>query len=196
MDTKHKRWIALGTLAGGLLLAAASWGPFVSNVEQPKYIVVETDGNIEIRDYEPVIIAETDVTGTREVAIREGFQIIADYIFGNNLASRKIAMTAPVTQQTSERIAMTAPVIQRGDGHAWQVMFIMPANYTMETLPKPINPAVRLKEIERRRVTAIRFSGTANRENLRRHTAKLQAFVKSRNLYAVSAPAYAFYDPP
>ena len=103
-------WIIL---AGVLVLGAALWGPIVSNVEQPKYKVFATEKNIQIRDHAPMIVAETQVTGERDKAISEGFRIIADYIFGNNLSSKKVAMTAPVTQQASEKIAMTAPV---GDG--------------------------------------------------------------------------------
>jgi hypothetical protein len=81
----------------------------VSNVEQPKYNVVESSSNIEVRDYEPMIVAEAEVSGERREAIGKGFRIIADYIFGNNNAAQKVRMTAPVTQQGSEKIAMTAP---------------------------------------------------------------------------------------
>ena len=158
MKAKHKIWIGIGAFAGGLALAAASWGPIVSNVEQPKYTVAEKDGSFEIRDYAPMMVAETDVTGPRAAAIRKGFRTIAHYIFGDNSTSRKLAMTAPVTQQASEKIAMTTPVIQQGDGHDWQVRFVMPASYTMETLPEPKNKAVRLKEVQGRRFAVIRFS--------------------------------------
>jgi SOUL heme-binding protein len=184
MDMKKQRnwWIVSGALAGGLALAAASWGPIVSNVEQPKYTVVETNGNFEIRDYEPMIVAETDVTGTREFAIREGFRTIADYIFGNNLASQKIAMTAPV--------------MQRGDGHTWDVRFIMPASYTMETLPRPQNMAVNLKSTQRARFAVVRFSGIAHQKNLQRHTEQLRNLIKEKSLNSVSEPIYAFYNPP
>jgi len=186
-------WFAL---AGVVVLAGALWGPIVSNVEQPKYKVVESDQSIEIRDYTPVIVAEADVSGERDKAIGEGFRIIADYIFGNNFSSQKVAMTTPVTQQASEKIAMTAPVTQQGEGNSWQVRFIMPASYTMETLPKPKNPAVKLKEIDGKRFAVIRFSGFAGEESLRRHTDQLTEFVRAKKLTAVATPTYAFYNPP
>ena len=91
---------------------------------------------------------------------------------------------------------MTAPVTQQGDGHDWQVRFVMPASYTMETLPKPKNAAVRLKEVQGRRFAVIRFCCIAHRGNLRRHTEQLRAFVKAKNLNAISEPVYAFYNPP
>jgi len=188
-------WWAIAVLAV-VLLGAALWGPIVSNVEQPKYKVVESSGNIEIRDYAPMIVAEAEVSGDRREAIGKGFRLIADYIFGNNTTSQKVAMTAPVTQQGSEKIAMTAPVTQQGDGKTWTVRFIMPSSYTMETLPKPNNPAVKLKEIGGNRFAVIRFSGMGREDSLRRHTNELNEFVVAKDLKPLSAPTYAFYNPP
>jgi hypothetical protein len=42
---------------------------------------------------------------------------------------------------------MTAPVTQQGDEGLWDEQFVMPSDYTMQTLPKPNNPDVILKEI-------------------------------------------------
>ena len=192
MRMKHIWWMVVGAL----VLGAALWGPIVSNVEQPKYEVVESDDSIEIRDYAPMIVAEAEISGERDKAIREGFRTVADYIFGNNSSAQKVSMTAPVTQQASEKFPMTAPVTQQGDGYTWQVRFVMPASYTMETLPKPRNPAVKLKEIEAKRFAVIRFSGMAGEESLKRRTDELKEFIRARNLNPLSAPTYAFYNPP
>jgi len=183
-------------IAGAIALGAGLWGPLSSNVEKPKYKVLSSNQNIEIREYPAMIVAEADVIGERDKAIREGFRIIADYIFGNNFVGEKVAMTAPVTQQASKQIAMTAPVIQQGAGEAWQVRFIMPASYTLDTLPKPKNPAVELKEIEAKRFAVIRFSGLAREGILKSHTDKLKAFLQSKKIKTQSSPTYAFYNPP
>jgi hypothetical protein len=179
-----------------VLLGAALWGPIVSNVEHPKYRVVEGSGAIEIRDYAPMIVAEVEVSGKRREAISTGFRIIADYIFGNNTAALKVPMTAPVTQEGSEKIAMSAPVMQQGDDDTWRVRFIMPSSYTMETLPTPNNPTVRLKEIGAKRFAAIRFSGMAGEDSLKRHIKALEDFLRAKNLTPLSPPTYAFYNPP
>jgi hypothetical protein len=188
-------WWIVGIVAV-VLLGAALWGPIVSNVEHPKYTLVERSGAIEIRDYAPIIVAETEVRGDRREAISKGFRLIADYIFGNNTASKKVEMTAPVTQQGSEKIAMTAPVTQQGDGKSWRVRFIMPSKYTMETLPKPNNAAVELKEVPGKRFAVIRFSGMGGKESLDRHTKELEEFLSAKNLTPLSPPTYAFYNPP
>jgi hypothetical protein len=179
-----------------VLLGAALWGPIVSNVEHPKYRVVEGSRAIEIRDYAPMIVAEVKVSGERREAISTGFRIIADYIFGNNTAALKVPMTAPVTQEGGEKIAMTAPVTQQGDEDTWRVRFIMPSSYTMETLPKPNNPTVRLKAIGAKRFAVIRFPGMAGEDSLRRHTKELEDFLSAKKLTPLSPPTYAFYDPP
>lgn len=186
----------IGCLLGVITAGALLWGPIVSNVEQAKYTVVEQHGNIELRDYDPMIIAEVDVSGTREESIEAGFRVIADYIFGNNLSTKKIAMTAPVIQQQSEKIAMTAPVIQQADGSKWKVRFVMPANYSLQTLPKPNNLSVRLKEVPGQSFAAIRFSGFSEEENLRKNTEELNGFIKQKKLKGIASPIYAFYNPP
>ncbi len=186
----------LWIIAGAVVIGAAAWGPIVSDVEQAKYDVVESHGSIEIRDYAPMIVAEAQVSGERKEAINQGFRIIADYIFGNNISAQKVAMTAPVIQQPSEKIAMTAPVIQEGVENSWKVRFVMPASYAMDTLPKPNNDEVKLEQIPAKRFAVIRFSGIADEDNLKTQTDTLKDFIKEKNLKAISQPTYAFFNPP
>lgn len=192
MKRKHMWWIVAGVIA----LGAAAWGPIVSHVEQAKYDVVESHGVIQIRDYAPMIVAEVNVSGDRKDAINKGFRIIADYIFGNNVPKQDVAMTAPVIQQSSEKISMTAPVIQEGTANNWTVRFVMPSSYTLETLPKPNNNQVKLEKVQGKRFAVIRFSGMAREDSLKKQTEKLNAFIKEKNLSALSSASYAFFNPP
>lgn len=191
---KHMIWWIIGGVA---MIGAAAWGPIVSsNVEQAKYEVVESKGDIQIRDYAPMIVAEAEVSGDRKEAINQGFRTIADYIFGNNAPKQNVAMTAPVIQQPSEKIAMTAPVTQEGAAGSWRVRFVMPANYTMDTLPKPNNDAVKLLNIPGKRFAVIRFSGMASEDSLKEHTDELNAFIMDKKLKPLSQATYAFFNPP
>jgi hypothetical protein len=185
-------WLIAGIAAVGAVVA----GPVMSDVEQAKYTVIRTQGDNEIRDYTPAIVAETTISGEREEAIKKGFRIIADYIFGNNISSEKVAMTAPAIQKSSEKIAMTAPVVQQPKGNQWTVHFVMPASYSMASLPKPNNPEVVLKQIPGKRFAVERFSGTASEDSLKEHSQALMAFVQEQKLHALSAPLFAFYNPP
>lgn len=193
MSRRKVLWIILAMV----VLAGVSWGPIVSNVEQAKYTVVESFGNIEIRNYDPMIVAQAQVSGVRKDAISQGFRTIADYIFGNNIANQSVAMTAPVTQQQSQAIAMTAPVIQQpAENNQWIVRFVMPSQYTIETLPKPKNPDVTLVEVPAKRLAAIRFSGSSDDTLLAARKQELLAFLAEKKLTPVSEPTFAFFNPP
>jgi hypothetical protein len=55
-----------------IILAALLAGPIMSNVGQAKYDVIETHGAIELRDYDPMIVAVVSVPGDRKKAISDG----------------------------------------------------------------------------------------------------------------------------
>lgn len=191
----RRKWILLAA-AGLAGLGGVTWSAMASNVETPDYRVDSKNGNFEIREYGPTIVAEATVSGERDTAIQRGFGIIADYIFGNNLSSAKIAMTAPVTQQPSEKIDMTAPITQQAKGQFWNVRFVMPSKYTMKTLPKPTNPEVVLIEVPATRFATIRFSGSASQVSLDQQEEQLRTFMAEGGLTPINTPQYAFYDAP
>ena len=189
--------LIMAAVAACLSIGPAMIATAQEQTEQPGYAVVERAGEIELREYKPMIVAEASVSGPRGRAMNRGFRIIADYIFGNNLSQSKVAMTSPVTQQAvSEKIAMTSPVTQQSDGETWQVRFIMPSKYTMETLPTPNNPAVKLVEVPAKRVAVIRFAGWAWSETIEERERQLKAYLAVHELPAAASPTYAFYDPP
>lgn len=179
-----------------IILVLAFMGNIISNVEQPKYKVLRTKGNIEVREYEPMIVAEVEVSGERKEAIRQGFRILADFIFGNNVSNKRMEMTAPVTNQLSEKMAMTAPVMQEKYMEKWKVRFVMPAKYSLETLPKPNSNEVTLITVPARRFAVIRFSGLADDVNIKQHTQELEAYIFAENIKTIGKPVLAFYNPP
>jgi hypothetical protein len=172
----------------------------VMAIEKPSYRVVQVLAGIEVRECAPYLVAETEVTGTREEAGNAGFRRLAGYIFGKNRGEKKIAMTAPVTQQDGARIAMTAPVAQQEKPEAgastWVIQFMMPFVYGRDTLPDPIDPAIRFREVPARRVAAVRYSGNWSEERYLEHLAELRGAMEKAGLRAVGEPVWARYDPP
>ena len=79
----------------------------VMAAEEPKYELIEKSGEFELRQYQPMLIAEVLVDGDMDQASGKGFRLIADYIFGNNItktgSSKKIKMTAPVIRAKIRR---------------------------------------------------------------------------------------------
>ncbi len=168
----------------------------MSNTEQPDYKLLQSEENIEIRDYAPMILAEVEISGKRKEAISEGFKVLADYIFGNNTSNKKMGMTPPVTNEISEKIPMTAPVIQEKYRDKWKIRFVMPKKYHLETLPKPNSKDVVLISLPARRFAVIYFSGLADDENIKMHTEELKAYILAEKLKRLGEPIFAFYNPP
>ncbi len=166
-------------------------------IEEVKYDVIASDDNIEIRQYAPAIVAEIAVTGDVESAGDEAFRPLFNYISGDNTVQQDIAMTAPVSQQASgERIAMTAPVNQHVDGEQWLVSFMMPASYTLESLPIPDDNRIQLRQLSPRLVAAIRYSGFWSESNYLSNKTKLEKWLKQTD-YQISGEAiWARYNAP
>jgi hypothetical protein len=142
-----------------------------------------------------MIVAEVHMKGDRVPAIRSGFRVLAHYIFGSNQAQQKISMTAPVIQQAS-KIPMSAPVLQQKEKGEWIIRFIMPSTFTLNTLPKAKDSAIKLVEIPSKKYAVIRFSGSNTNENLKEHEDLLDQFLLKNHLKALAQPLYAFYNPP
>ncbi|MGF1463959.1 MAG: heme-binding protein [Maricaulaceae bacterium] len=161
--------------------------------ETPEYTVLEADGAFELRAYEPIIVAETQVRGGRREAVNGGFRRLADYIFGGNQSGQKIAMTSPVTQELGAEAASDAgPDTAEG----WRVGFLMPKEYTLDALPTPEDTAVRLTEKPARRIAAVQFSGNNSDDKLADHLNELRGWMAERGLKPAGAPTFAYYDPP
>lgn len=180
-------------------------------IEEPRYDVLISQEPFELRHYAPTLIAQTLVEGDMDEASNKGFRLIADFIFGNNLAvsstqSAKIAMTAPVTvePQTSKKIDMTAPVSVEplssetsvADAKQWRIQFVMPSHYTMATIPKPNNRAVILRELPGKYFVVNRYSGFNNMARVQQKINEALSWAKQQSLRVVGTPQLSRYDPP
>jgi hypothetical protein len=169
----------------------------VMAIEEAPYEVVRKDGKFEIRDYASHILAETVVEGDLEDAGNKAFNRLFAYISGENSGRDKLAMTAPVSQQRAgEKIAMTAPVGQQRAGDDWAVSFMMPSEYTLETLPEPDDPLVILRQVPPRTMAAVRYSGFWSEKNYRKYKAELDAWVAAEGLVITGDPVWARYNAP
>lgn len=171
------------------------WQIFAYKVPEPNYVVIKAARNIEIRKYPALIAAQVEVSGDRDTAINNGLRILADFIFGNNSAENKIAMTAPVIQQNPDA-SLTKPDTLQKKGNTWTIRFIMPSEYTLATLPKPKNNAITILQIPEKEYVVIRFSGSSSQENLSKYENLLENYISKNKLTVIGQPIFAFYNPP
>ncbi len=164
--------------------------------ETLNYSLIKKDGSFELRLYPAHIKAEVHFTDkSYQRAIYDGFRVLAGYIFGGNMGASEISMTSPVQVSKSSQIAMTTPVLTEGD-EDFSVAFIMPSEYTMETLPKPTNPDIRIIQNEGHYMAAFRFSGYFSHTKVRKAQDRLKAWLEDEDLSAIGDFIAARYDPP
>jgi hypothetical protein len=164
---------------------------------EPQYQLLSEYGNVQIRQYPPLLIAETVIDAEYAQAGNIGFNRLAGYIFGGNQQKQQMAMTAPVFREnTGEQIAMTAPVLQQAVDNKWTMAFVMPAGYSLETLPTPVDPEVTIKALPTKKVAVLSYSGSLNLEKINEKSRLLMAWIEQQQLTPLSAPRSAAYDPP
>lgn len=175
-------------ILGGLGALAAAGAAFFylreTRSEEPEHAVLTRKGRFELRSYPALLIAETVQTGARERATNRGFLKLASYIFAEEREGDPIKMTAPVLlEPTTDGLA------------GWKVRFIMPAEWTAETLPAP-GPDVGINDIPARTVAAIRFSGYADDAKLAEKEAELRRWIDESGFKVRGDAEYALYNSP
>ena len=173
----------------------------VNTVEEAAYDVLMAEDNYELRLYEPMVVAETYIEDDFDKAGNLAFRKLFGYISGDNTASSEIAMTAPVIANpggsgNGEKIEMTVPVLEQKNDQGWRYMFVLPASYTIQTAPEPLNEDVKLASQPQKRVAVIRYSGSSNENAIDEKTTQLKQWIAANDLTPVSEPRWAGYNPP
>ena len=183
-----------------LILSLIFLSSFLMATEEPEFILIFKNENFEIRQYSSKILAQVTVLGDFDDATSNGFKVLAAYIFGNNLSldgNTKIEMTAPVVlEPISEVIKMTAPILAEGENKKWVVSFVMPKEYSLDTLPKPNNKDISISSIPPQKYAVVVFSGLVRESNYDEQINLLNYYVVNKNLVTVGKVQIARYNPP
>ena len=191
-----RKTVLAGAAVGATILGAAVIYYFREKATpEPEYRVLSSEGDLEIRDYPPLIVAETVVQGPRKVALNQGFGILADYIFAKSRSGDALPMTVPVLQDAGQPLGSNPAVFDDTFEGGWRMRFVMPAGRTLLDLPKPPE-GVALVEISARRVGVIRFTGVADKGRLTEHEDRLRGWLIRLGESAKADPEYAFYNSP
>ena len=154
-----------------------------TGVAEPAFDVLlsrSTTVSYQLRKYGARYACETEYPADAK-SNSMGFKALAGYIgvgtAPQNDGGTGIAMTAPVVTEKSQgkSISMTAPVVTDSVGDDMKKMaFILPAEYdSMDKIPKPTNPKVKITKLPAAKGAVHTFSGSCNDE---------RAKVKAREL--------------
>ena len=183
-----------------LVIFLLFFGDVVSALEEPEYQIIKNTPNFEIRHYSEYLVAEVTLKGSFNSSGNQAFRILAGYIFGSNQTSEKMKMTAPVESQVisaSEKMKMTAPVMSvdnNYDEHIYR--FVMEKKYNQSNLPKPNDKRIRIKNIDKRIMAVIKFSGRWTEKNFKKHENYLLNNLKAQNITITGDAIYARYNAP
>ena len=172
-----------------------------TGVEDAPYTLLKSDQTqkIELRNYDSMVLVSSSMS---EDGMNSAFRNLFRYITGENEGATEIAMTAPVFMDESDsnsegmEIAMTAPVFMNENADKQVMSFVMPADFTLESTPKPTNPEVWISEVTDYKVVAIQFSGLLSDSNVEKHTRILNSWIAQNGYTAISQPINAAYNGP
>lgn len=152
------------------------------NIETPQYKVIKNIGEVEIRQYPKMVVAQTTLPDTAmDKSMNNGFRTIAGYIFGGNDSNQKIAMTAPV-------------VVKMGDTST--MYFVMPKQYKKDELPEPSSNKVKILEEGEKTLAVITYSGFSSAEKVDTYRQKLATILNQQNIKTVGPFMYMGYNAP
>jgi effector-binding domain-containing protein len=162
------------------------------------YQVKESDRSFEVREYGPRVVAEVEVSGTREKALSEAFNTLAGYLFGKNSPHSPVELHKSVVSSNSkEKLSMTIPVTTQSVGPSTiRMRFFMPPTYSIDRLPIPDDKRVKVFELPSQKIAVLRFSGSARKDNFDRHWETLKKKLDQKGLTPSGEPFEAYYNPP
>lgn len=155
--------------------------------QEAKFSVLLSESPFEVREYEPLVVAQTQVSGDFSEVGKQAFGRLFRYITGHNLSQQKIAMTAPVIQQQE------SPSQESG---GWWVSFIMPAGSQLVDIPQPKDASVHLQEVPAQHMAVIRYSGSWSEASYNGHKRKLVRWLQDKGYQASGEAIWARYNPP
>ncbi len=151
--------------------------------DQQPFSVVQKYGDFELRRYPAHVLVQVDVVGDFNRAGNSGFGPLFRYISGNNTSSEKIAMTAPVIQESANTAEHT-------------VSFVLPAGAEASSVPVPSDARVRITEVPAGVVAARRFGGGWSESRYSQNAEALVESVAKESIQTTGEPYFARFDPP
>ncbi len=184
-------WV-LGVAVGLIGLWATYTVVYEGGLESPDFVLVEKDGDFEVRDYPSFRIAGTSMP--EDVDEGRSFRVLAGYIFGGNKAEESMAMTAPVIQQYGAGEGL--PSAGSDPSGSTRMAFVMPAARSLDELPQPNSGAVELAEVDWGLMAAVRFSGRGRLARFHAAEKRLRAWMSGQGVAARGEVLYAQYNSP
>ncbi len=144
---------------------------------EPDYTVTRHLGLVELRHYQPYVVAEIFVDEPPAKAVDLAFPVLSAYLMG-----QKLEMSAPVT-----RFAAAGGQL---------VQFILPRGMALDAAPQPLDGRVRLRAVGAHQLAVIHSAGFWSEANDDEHLRALKGALGSAGMGWAGQPVYARYNAP
>jgi len=150
--------------------------------KQP-FTVTRAYPGFELRHYPEYVLVQVAIDSDFATGANLGFRPLFGYITGNNEASTKFSMTAPVIQEES-------------GGTSQIVSFVLPEGVDVSRVPMPRDAAVSIKHVEPHQAAVQQFAGGWSERRFRERAEALLTAVQQAGLNTEGSPYFARFDPP
>ena len=183
MSLKKMIYLLIAAILSGL--GYAGWKLTSRNAyESAEFSVLESDGEIELREYPDLMLATTPM-GTRIQGDDGSFGRLFQYISGSNEDKQKVVMTTPVFMQPqSDQIP------------SGQMSFVIPKEVAQSKIPTPAMDQVQVTKRPAGQFAVITFAGRLESEVCQQRQSQLEAWIQKRGYEIVGEAEIAGYDPP
>lgn len=159
-------------------------------IAEPDYTVTRHLGLVELRYYQPFVVAEIFVAEPPAKAMDHAFPILSAYIFGHNKGARGGAAL------TGLKLEMSAPVTQFAAAGGQLVQFLLPRGMALNEAPEPLDGRVRLRAVGAHQLAVMHFSGFWSEANYDEHLRALKGALSAAGMAWSGEPLYARYNAP
>jgi len=141
--------------------------------EQLKYDVLKKEGSIELRKYAPFVMMKAGDPSY------SGFQVLFNYISGNNDKNQKINMTVPVFTDIKE---------------TGFIAFTMPEDVVKGGYPSAVDPRIQIEKQEEKYYLAFSFVGSIKKVDA--FVLTLKDYAKLNQMEVIGEPVLLRYQGP
>lgn len=158
--------------------------------EAPKYYLIRSSGEKEIRKYSALTLASISIpyNERQEQVQADAYQALSGYHFGKNDLAEHIAMTAAILHEETR--------FEDGEGFL-TMSFILPNKYNLKNAPSPVDQRIKLHQKPSHMVACRSFSGPSDEQKVRKYSSELREWLSQYSSYKAEAQVQvAEYNPP
>lgn len=144
------------------------------------------EGRMALRRWPAHLAASIDVADGDDAAEAHSYDILIDYLLGNNASQQPVALRAPVEQSQDDEWQLTEKAAP-GDAVPASIRFDFPAGASIGHFPQPADPRMHLRTVAPSCSATTWFAGARSEERIAQHAALLRDFVAFKGLSVIAS---------